>query len=124
MRILVVKPGKRPLVQEVDPTLEAMQKIVGGEIQAIYPFDDSAAIICCATAKQCGYPSNRALYESDGKTAREIIAGTFFLCDAPVWSERFLDLSDEQLERYSSLFSVPEVFLPLKCRTLIIPCKY
>lgn len=45
------------------------------------------------------------------------------VCDAPLWSTRFLSLSAEQLERYSSLFSVPEVFIQGKSRLLIIPCK-
>ena len=41
MKILVVEPLREPYVKEIDGSLESMQKIVGGLIQAIYPFDDS-----------------------------------------------------------------------------------
>ena len=31
---------KPPTVQEIDGSLESMQRIVGGDIEAVYPFDD------------------------------------------------------------------------------------
>ena len=40
MRVLIVEPECRPEVREINDTLEAMQEIVGGLIQVIYPFDD------------------------------------------------------------------------------------
>lgn len=46
MRILVVEPVKRPYVKEIDHTLEEMQKVVGGSIQALYPFEDRVGLIC------------------------------------------------------------------------------
>ena len=46
MTILVVEPMKPPTVQEIDSSLESMQKIVGGDIEAVYPFDDPVAIVC------------------------------------------------------------------------------
>ena len=39
---------KTPTVQEIDSSLEPMQRIVGGDIEAVYPFDDSVAIVCNA----------------------------------------------------------------------------
>ena len=35
MRVLVVKPERRPEVREIDDSLKAMQEIVGGYIQPI-----------------------------------------------------------------------------------------
>ena len=35
---------KPPTVQEIDGSLESMQRIVGGDIEAVYPFDDPVAI--------------------------------------------------------------------------------
>ena len=46
MRVLVVAPGEKPAKREIDGSLESMQAIVGGTIQAIYPFEDFAALIC------------------------------------------------------------------------------
>ena len=38
MQILIVEPERRPEVKEIDGTLEVMQRVVGGYIQAIYLF--------------------------------------------------------------------------------------
>ena len=46
MKILVVEPGKVPSVREISQGLKAMQQVVGGPIQAVYPFQDSAALVC------------------------------------------------------------------------------
>ena len=45
MRILVVEPERRPEVREIYGSLESMQKVVGGYIQALYPFNDSVALV-------------------------------------------------------------------------------
>lgn len=37
MRVLLVEPGKRPVLKEIDGSLKSMQEIVGGTIQALYP---------------------------------------------------------------------------------------
>lgn len=48
MRVLVVEPERRPKVRKIDGSLKAMQEIVGGLIQPIYPFDEPVALICYA----------------------------------------------------------------------------
>ncbi len=123
MQILIVEPGKRPRATEIDGSLESMQKVVGGKIQVIYPFEDSVAIICNEEAANHNLPKNRAIYSEDGKAVITIVPGTFFVCDAPAWSEHFQSLSAEQLERYSALFAIPEVFVSSKNFMLVIQCK-
>ena len=39
MRILKIEPEHKPERADIPDTLEAMQKVVGGYIQAVYPFD-------------------------------------------------------------------------------------
>ena len=46
MRVIVVEPKKKPEVREIGDSLESMQKIVGGSIEAIYPFEEPVALIC------------------------------------------------------------------------------
>lgn len=46
MLILMVEPGKTPYPAQMEGSLEAMQAAVGGLIQALYPFDDSVALVC------------------------------------------------------------------------------
>ena len=45
---VVVEPGKQAEFRDIDSGLEALQGLVGGDIQAIYPYDDPVAIICNA----------------------------------------------------------------------------
>ena len=108
MRVLVVEAGKLPVVREIDGSLESMQKIVGGLIQAVYPFEEPVALICNDEGKINGLPMNRQIREID-----DIVHGTFFLCTVPADSERFASLSDEQIKRYAERFHFPEIFLPL-----------
>ena len=60
--VVLVEPNKYPKVVEIEDTLEAMQKIVGGCIEQYMPFDDEVAIICNDEGKLNGLPLNRAIY--------------------------------------------------------------
>ena len=114
MKILVIEPLKEPYVKAIDGNLESMQQLVGGLIQAIYPFDHpEIALICNEEAKLNRLPLNRALFDSDGNIV-DIIAGTFFLCSAPTYSESFESLTDEQIEKYKKRFEALEVYITLK----------
>ena len=110
MTVLIVEPGKKPRKAEIDESLEGMQQVVGGYIQAIYPFEDPVALICNEEGKLLGLPLNRALKDEDGDIC-DIIAGTFFLCGAPLGSESFTGLEEDLLEKYCQRFSRPELFL-------------
>jgi len=99
MRILLVEPGKRPVLKEVDGSLKSMQEIVGGTCQALYPFEEPVALICNDEGKLLGLPLNRALQDEEGRIY-DIVAGTFFLCGAPEGSDRFESLQKEQVLRY------------------------
>lgn len=110
MKILLVEPGKVPCPEEIGNTLEDMQNVVGGLIQAVYPFAEPVALICNEEGKLLGLPLNRSLRDEAGQVY-DIIAGTFFLCTAPADSENFESLSEEQIERYSMIFQTPELFV-------------
>ena len=56
MKILVVEPGKVPCVRGIAHGLKAMQQVVGGPIQAVYLFQDSAALICHEEGKLLALP--------------------------------------------------------------------
>lgn len=59
--VLLIEPNKYPKMIEIDDTLEAMQKVVGGDIEEYMPFDD-VAIICNEEGKVNGLTPNRAVY--------------------------------------------------------------
>ncbi len=96
MKILIVEPNRHPRRADIPHTLETLQGIVGGHIQAIYPFDDPVALVCDDEGKLKGYDLNRYIPNVD------IIAGTFFVCG--LGEEDFTDLPDELAEKYENLF--------------------
>lgn len=61
--VLLVEPNKYPKMIEIDDTLEAMQEVVGGDIEEYMPFEDEVAIICNEEGKVNGLTPNRAVYE-------------------------------------------------------------
>lgn len=111
MIVLLVEPGCVPHPAEIADSLEAMQAVVGGYIQAVYPFGEPVALVCNEEGKLFGHPLNRTLLDEETGEIYDIIAGTFFLCAAPPDEEHFADLTEEQLERYAQLFRTPEYFL-------------
>ena len=44
MKVVLAEPGKKAVVTEIGEDLRSMQRAVGGLIQAVYPWQDSAAL--------------------------------------------------------------------------------
>ena len=120
MQVVVVEPKKKPVVQDIGSDLESMQKIVGGSIQAVYPFDEPVALICNEEGKLLNLPLNRALRDDVGNVY-DIISGTFFLCAAPPDSDRFAGLTDQEAKTYIERFAVPEMFLNVDGALYVLP---
>ena len=120
MKILLVEPGKKPVLSEIDGTLQSMQNIVGGTIQAIYPFEEPVALICNDEGKLLGLPLNRALRDAAGQIY-DIVAGTFFLCGAPQGSDSFESLVTKDLESIKQKFWTPEVFFKAGNQIICLP---
>lgn len=104
MKVILVEPEKTARPAEIDNGLKAMQDIVGGTIQALYPWDDMAAVICNDEGKLIGLPLNRVLEDYD------VIAGTFFICG--IQDDTFCSLTEQQLQKYEQMFHSPEIFVP------------
>ena len=103
MKVVICEPGQYARIAEIEPTLTAEQKVVGGLIDCVYPWpNDMAALICNDEGKLNGMPLNRALEDYD------VIAGTFFICG--ISGENFCSLTEEQTARYLQKFHDPEVF--------------
>lgn len=102
-------PGCKPERITMPHTLEAMQHMVGGYIQAIYPYEDPVAIVCNEEGKISALEPNRAVRDLDTNEIIDIICGTFFICGLN--EDDFCSLTEEQITKYSKLFHSPEVFL-------------
>ena len=109
MTILKVSPGQLPEVIDLPHSLEEMQKLVGGSIEAIYPFEDMVAIVCNEEGKLVGERPCRAIRDPDTGEILDIICGTFFVCGLTY--DDFSSLSADQMNYYAQLFKYPETFL-------------
>ena len=112
MKVLVVEPQKPCRVQEIE-SLADMQQLVGGDIEAVYPFQELVAVVCNADGKALGLPMNRPLLDKD-YLPYDIIRGTFF--SAGLGQEDFISLTDEQIQRYKSLYDNVQT-LPVRTAT-------
>lgn len=111
MKILLIESEKIPRPLEIEPSLKSMQKLVGGPVQAVYPFEEPVALICHEEGKLLGLPLNRVLRSPETGEIYDIIAGPFFLCSAPPNSDHFESLTEEQLKRYTKRFFSVEYFV-------------
>ena len=104
----MVEPDKAPYEMQIGSDLQSMQAAVGGYLEAVYPFEQPVALVCCESGKLDGLPLNRALRDSDGDIY-DIIAGNFFI--AGLGQNDFTDLPHELAEQFAERFRQPEIFL-------------
>ena len=116
LRVIVVRPMQKAEVIEIDDDLKSMQSVVGGMIEEYMPFYDEkdervqdVAIICDDEGKMKRSQMNRAIQDDQGNI-QDIIAGTFFICYAPIESEKFLPLPKDLEEKFRRKFELPEMF--------------
>lgn len=108
IQVVLCEPRKKARIATISNTLPSLQQIVGGYIEAVYPFDDPVAIICNEEGKINGLELNRALRDENGRIY-DILAGTFLIVG--LGEENFAALTPEYQEKYRKLFEFPEVFL-------------
>ena len=118
LRVLVVEPLKKPYVKEIDDSLASLQREVGGYIQVVYPWKEMCGLVCDEEAKLTGKELNRALRDEDGHVY-DVVAGTFLIVG--LGEEDFISLADEQIQRFQTKFVVPEVFLRIGDKLLMLP---
>ncbi len=121
MLILVVEPGKVPEPRDISGDLKEMQSIVGGYIEAIYPFDEpDVVLVCNEEGKFIDVLPNRVLRDKNGQMC-DIVFGTFFLCGAPADCDHFTSLTPEQITEYEKQFHTPEAFVGSNGRIICLP---
>lgn len=111
MNVLVVEPGYAPYEKEIDG-LKEMQAIVGGLIQAIYPYEEKVAIVCNEEGLINGMEFNRSV-----EGGYQGVFGPFFVCGLS--KDNFCSLTPEQMERYKKKFYKAEVLVAINGDKLI-----
>ena len=118
LNVLMVEPGKAPYEMQIGSDLQSMQALVGGYIQAVYPFEQPVALVCCESGKLDGLPLNRALRDADGDIY-DIVAGNFFIVG--LGESDFTDLPHELAEQFAERFRQPEMFLRVDDKIVAAP---
>lgn len=103
LNVLVVEPGYAPYEKEISG-LREMQAVVGGNIQAIYPYQAPVAIVCNDEGILKRLPFNRSIEGGYGG-----VCGTFFVCGQG--EESFCSLTPEQVKTYKQKFHQAEILL-------------
>ena len=116
--VLAVEPGKKPYLQEIPNGLESLQHEVGGDIQAVYPYDDPIAIIAAESGKLMGMPFNRALRDEEGHIY-DVLVGKFLI--AVLGEENFVSIPDELIPKYTREFQTPEQLVRIGEKNYILP---
>ena len=110
MNVLVVEPGFLPYEKEIsdslnsDEHLRALQEIVGGWIEAIYPYGEEVAIVCNEEGLINGLPFNRSVPGGYGG-----VFGTFFICGLS--EDSFCSLPPDLMERFKSEYAYSEILI-------------
>ncbi len=110
MNVLLINPREVPKVVTIDGSLKSMQGLVGGTIQAVFPFVDPVALVCNDEGKLLGMEPNRALRHPDTGQVYDILCGPFFLCG--LGDDNFASLSGALIQKYEEVFHYPELFIP------------
>ena len=112
LRVILLKPGELAEIVEIDDNLESMQRLVEGNIEEYMPFEDASdprigdcAVVCNEEGKMRGMELNRGISDQNGRL-QDIIAGPFFICYAPVESEKFLSMPPDLEEKMRKKFQL------------------
>lgn len=103
LNVLVVEPDYAPYEKEVSG-LREMQAVVGGSIQAVYPYKEQVAIVCNEEGILNGLPFNRSMEGGYGG-----VFGTFFVCGLD--EDGFCSLTPEQVKTYKQKFHHAEILI-------------
>ena len=118
MDVLLIRPNMYPPAVQIGCELEDLQKAVGGDIQAVYPYEDPVALVMDEEAKLTGKDLNRALRDEDGNMY-DIVAGDFLVVG--LGEEDFSSLSPELMKKYEEHFHQPEMFVRMGRSIMALP---
>lgn len=121
VKVLLCKVGQAPIVHEFEHSLEAMQTLVGGNIECInigrmtrFGGKDNVDLWCNEEGKLVGLPLNLR-GPVDPLFPHDIIAGDFFLASNRNCS--VISLSEKLVEKYSRLFADGAVTVEMTPKT-------
>lgn len=100
MQIMMVRTMSNPETIDVNHDLQTFQRLVGGMIEVVEPFqDDDVVLVCDESGRNKGKAVNRIINE------RMDICGDFFLCGQQ--DDQLCDFPMEKEYYYNAMFHLP-----------------
>lgn len=122
IRVVLVEPGKKARIADIEASLEGYYRAINADtIQAVYPFEEEVCIVCDEEGKLTGREPNRALRDEETKEIYDILVGSFFVCSCS--GENFGSLSPDQQRRYLERYKWPEAFININGTIAAVPMK-
>lgn len=108
MVAVICPPYKKATLAVIDKDLTSLQNMVGGYIEAVYPFEDpNLTLICNENGKFEGLPPCRGLVDGNNKLY-DVVCGQFIVCGAG--EDDFISLTAKQQDEVMKRFYLPERF--------------
>lgn len=102
IKVLIIPTDKEPYETTIENTLEASQKIVGGYIELVCPYEDEAVcLIVNEMGKLEGLPYNFPLINLEDSQIVDMVAGQAFICRSDDEGE-FASLTEEDIEHFKA----------------------
>ena len=120
--VLLVEPNKYPKMIEIEDSLEAMQKIVGGDIEE-YPCLRLDGYMSAEHGGENGWKIEKCYMKENSREMLDIIFGQFFIAYAPIESENFQSLPKNLAEKYKEKFKYPERIAKVNGEIVAVPFK-
>lgn len=108
LRVVVVKPNRKPYVKWIDDSVIGKMKAVKGIVCRV-PFDEDTDIYMNLNFHSKLKRVNREIYDNEGMY-REYIKGTFFIASKKDTESENISLTEEQIEKYIRQFEPLQVY--------------
>ena len=107
MKAIVIKPGRRACLRDLDLSYHNLRTLVGGYIEMTYPFpDEEIAVISNEEAKLLDLAPNRAIRSSEGEVI-DIYCGTMVVVALAPEGE-YRDLTEDEINLILQTWERPE----------------
>lgn len=100
---VMVEPDKPAYQMSVPNTEEALQEIIGGNIEAIYPEGKEAVYLANEDGRFRRENASRVLFEPDG-SPYDIVCGNFFIVGLDFVSGEHRSLRKDEIEEFEEMF--------------------
>ena len=105
--IVKLEPGQAPEFTYIEDTLQTMLDLLGGSMEATFPWED-VALLGNELSKVFPMPPNFVLINQRTGKAIDVICGPCFICG--VGEEDFASLSPELAEKYLEIFENADLY--------------